>query len=102
MARSKLRLSHTGGIDRRKLLAGASAGAALPFLPGRAQIARGQDEISGDVEIWTRETQDNGIRQPLIAERLAASDDRTARWIGKDAVKELTDPRQIERLKRRD
>ena len=33
-----------------------------------------------------------------LAEKLAASSDKTARWIGKDAVKELTDARQIERL----
>lgn len=36
-----------------------------------------------------------------LAERLAASDDRTARWIGRDAVKELTDPAQLERIARR-
>jgi 3-methyladenine DNA glycosylase AlkD len=36
-----------------------------------------------------------------LAERLAASDDRTARWIGRDAVKELSDPRQIERVDRK-
>jgi 3-methyladenine DNA glycosylase AlkD len=34
-----------------------------------------------------------------LAEKLAASDDKTARWIGKDAVKELSDPKQIARLK---
>ena len=33
-----------------------------------------------------------------LAEKLAASSDRTARWIGKDAVKELTDAKQLERL----
>lgn len=33
-----------------------------------------------------------------LAERLAASPDRTARWIGRDAVKELTDVRQIARI----
>lgn len=33
-----------------------------------------------------------------LAERLAKSEDRTARWIGKDAVKELSDPKQIARL----
>lgn len=33
-----------------------------------------------------------------LAEKLAASDDKTARWIGKDAVRELTDPKQLERL----
>jgi 3-methyladenine DNA glycosylase AlkD len=36
-----------------------------------------------------------------LAEKLAASGDKTARWIGKDAVKELSDPVQIERLKKR-
>ena len=34
-----------------------------------------------------------------LAEKLAVSDDKTARWVGKDAVKELTDPKQIDRLK---
>lgn len=33
-----------------------------------------------------------------VAEKLAASDDRTARWIGRDAVKELTDQKQLARL----
>jgi 3-methyladenine DNA glycosylase AlkD len=36
-----------------------------------------------------------------LAEKLAASDDKTARWIGKDAVKELTDPVQIARINAR-
>ena len=36
-----------------------------------------------------------------LAEKLAASDDKTARWIGKDAVKELSDPKQIARLSAR-
>ncbi|RWG14675.1 MAG: DNA alkylation repair protein [Mesorhizobium sp.] len=33
-----------------------------------------------------------------LAEKLAASSDKTARWIGKDAVKELSDVKQLERL----
>jgi 3-methyladenine DNA glycosylase AlkD len=33
-----------------------------------------------------------------LAKRLADSSDKTARWIGKDAVKELTDPFQLGRL----
>jgi 3-methyladenine DNA glycosylase AlkD len=33
-----------------------------------------------------------------LAEKLASSEDRTARWIGRDAVKELTDPKQLARL----
>ena len=33
-----------------------------------------------------------------LAEKLAASEDRTARWIGKDAVKELTAQKTLDRL----
>ena len=33
-----------------------------------------------------------------VARRLADSEDRTARWIGRDAVKELTDAKQLSRL----
>lgn len=33
-----------------------------------------------------------------LARKLAQSDDRTARWIGKDAVRELTDPVQLKRI----
>jgi 3-methyladenine DNA glycosylase AlkD len=45
-----------------------------------------------------------GLHKPALAlaKRLAASDDNTARWIGKDAVRELTDPKQIARLKTRE
>lgn len=37
-------------------------------------------------------------RALALAEKLAASTDRTERWIGRDAVKELTDPKQLARL----
>jgi 3-methyladenine DNA glycosylase AlkD len=33
-----------------------------------------------------------------LAEKLAASPDRSARWIGKNAAKELSDPTQIARI----
>jgi 3-methyladenine DNA glycosylase AlkD len=36
-----------------------------------------------------------------LARKLAASNDGTARWIGKDAVRELTDPVQLARISRR-
>jgi 3-methyladenine DNA glycosylase AlkD len=36
-----------------------------------------------------------------MAERLAASSDKTARWIGKDAVRELMHPKTLERLARK-
>jgi 3-methyladenine DNA glycosylase AlkD len=40
------------------------------------------------------------LREPALAlaRKLAASDDRTARWIGKDAVRELSDPAQVARI----
>jgi len=34
-----------------------------------------------------------------LAEKLAASSEGNARWIGKDAAKELSDPKQIQRIK---
>ncbi|MBW8447377.1 MAG: DNA alkylation repair protein [Arenimonas sp.] len=34
-----------------------------------------------------------------LAEKLAASDDKTARWIGKDAVRELTSEKILKRLR---
>jgi 3-methyladenine DNA glycosylase AlkD len=34
-----------------------------------------------------------------LAERLAASDDKTKRWIGKDAVRELSDPKMEARVR---
>jgi 3-methyladenine DNA glycosylase AlkD len=36
-----------------------------------------------------------------LAGKLAASEDPTARWIGKDAVRELSDPRQVARINQR-
>ncbi len=36
-----------------------------------------------------------------LARKLAAADDRAARWIGRDAVKELTDPVQLARIAKR-
>ena len=36
-----------------------------------------------------------------LAEKLAASEDKTERWIGKDAVRELTDPKTLARLGRK-
>ena len=35
-----------------------------------------------------------------LAEKLAGSTDKTARWIGKDAVRELTDEKTLARIKR--
>lgn len=40
-------------------------------------------------------------RALVLARRLAASDDRAARWIGKDAVRDLSSPATARRLARR-
>ncbi|MFE0014443.1 DNA alkylation repair protein [Mesorhizobium sp. NPDC059054] len=37
----------------------------------------------------------------VLAKKLAASQDKTERWIGKDAVRELTNPKILERLDKR-
>lgn len=37
----------------------------------------------------------------VLAERLAASDDRTARWIGRDAARELSDEKTLARLRKK-
>jgi 3-methyladenine DNA glycosylase AlkD len=44
-----------------------------------------------------------GLHGPALAlaEKLARSENRTARWIGRDAVRELSDPAQIARIKDR-
>lgn len=36
-----------------------------------------------------------------LAQKLAGSSDKTARWIGRDAVKELTGPKTLDRLAER-
>lgn len=38
------------------------------------------------------------VEARALSERLAASDNRTARWIGKDAVRDLTGEKTLERL----
>ncbi len=44
-----------------------------------------------------------GLHRPALAlaEKLAASENKTERWIGRDAVKELTDPAQLARIAKR-
>lgn len=44
-----------------------------------------------------------GLHGPALAlaEKLAASQDKAARWVGKGAVKELTDPETLDRISRK-
>jgi ABC-type glycerol-3-phosphate transport system substrate-binding protein len=66
-------------MSRRRLL-GTAAGVAgaFPFasMLGNSRYASAQAQISGDLEFWSRESFDNGVRQPLIEERLAAFDEQ--------------------------
>lgn len=77
MSRSNLGLDLSRMSRRRLLAQSAVAGAAMPFasLLGKSSSAFAQTPISGDIEFWSRESFDNGVRQPLIEERLAAFDD---------------------------
>ena len=78
----------------------------LPFLPLiEAHAADPRNFVKKAVNWALRQI---GKRNPslhtpalALAKELAASDDKTARWIGKDAVKELTDPIQVARIKAR-
>lgn len=75
----------TSPARRRLLQAGSALGlglAAAPLLGSSPTHALGladlaappRRQLSGPVEIWTRETQDNGARQPLINAHLADFD----------------------------
>ncbi len=72
---------HRSSLSRRDLVKRAAlAGAAVPAagLLGARSVptaaARTRQEFAGEIEFWSRETYDNGARQPLIEERLAAFD----------------------------
>lgn len=91
------------GAVHRKKEPDATFAAFLPLIEG----------YSGDRRNFVKKAVNWALRQigkrsmtlhgPALAlsEKLAASDDKTARWIGKDAVKELTDPKTLERLEKK-
>lgn len=84
----------------------APDGAFLPFLALiEAHATDGRNFVRKAVNWALRQI---GKRSPslhnstlALAKRLAASDDKSERWIGKDAVRELTDPKQIARIEQR-
>ena len=57
-------------------LAGAAAGASIGTLADavRARIAAAADPVKGPITFWSRETFNNGARQPLLKELAAAFD----------------------------
>lgn len=68
-------LSRRNLVKRVAVASGAAPVAGLLGpLAGRLSPAPARQDISGDIEFWSRETFDNGVRQPLIEERLAEFD----------------------------
>ena len=85
---------------------GVPDSAFLPFLSAVEKCATDERNFVKKAVNWALRQigkRSPGLHRPALAlaRRLAADDDSTARWIGKDAVRELTDPAQLERLKRR-
>lgn len=75
------RTARRSSLSRRDLVRGAAvAGAAVPAFgllgarPGSLAAAPSRQDVSGEIEFWSRETFDNGVRQPRVEERLAAFD----------------------------
>lgn len=65
----------TAPVTRRQLLQTSGAAAlGLGLAASGRGYGRAAAQPTGDIEFWSRETQDNGVRQPLIEERLAAFD----------------------------
>lgn len=78
----------------------------LPYLELVEKHATDQRNFVRKAVNWALRTL--GKRSPALhapalalARKLAASENTTARWIGKDAVRELTDPAQVARIKAR-
>jgi 3-methyladenine DNA glycosylase AlkD len=78
----------------------------LPYLDLIEQASGDERNFVRKAVNWALRTlgkRSSALHRPALAlaRRLAASGDRTARWIGKDAVRELTDPVQVARLAKR-
>ena len=78
----------------------------LPFLAIIETYAKDERNFAKKAVNWALRQigkRSKALHAPALklATKLAASDDKTARWIGKDAVKELTDPAQLQRLSRK-
>lgn len=69
-------MSTTAGLSRRQVLLGGTGVAAATAMSACAgPVSQGGGAASGgSLEIWTRETGQEGARQPLVQERLAAFD----------------------------
>jgi len=84
----------------RKKEPDATFAAYLPLIETHANDDRNFVRKAVNWALRTIGKRSMGLHTPALAlaEKLAASADKTARWIGKDALRELTDPKQLERL----
>jgi 3-methyladenine DNA glycosylase AlkD len=78
----------------------------LPFLPLIERYATDDRNFVRKAASWALRQigkRSQGLHRPALqlATRLAASENKTERWIGRDAMKELSDPSQIARLAER-
>lgn len=87
----------------RKKEPDATFAAYLPLIERHASDPRNFVKKAVNWSLRTIGKRSLALQVPALAlsEKLANSHDRTARWIGKDAVRELTDPRQLEQLSKR-
>ncbi len=75
----------------------------LPFLPIIERHAADSRNFVRKAVNWALRQvgkRSPGLHGPALAlaTKLAASSDKTERWVGKDAVRELSDPKQIARI----
>lgn len=84
----------------RKKEPDATFAAYLPLIERYATDPRNFVKKAVNWALRTIGKRSMGLHAPALslARKLAQSEDKTARWIGKDAVRELTDSRQLERL----
>lgn len=84
----------------RKKEPDATFAACLPLIEAHAADSRNFVRKAVNWALRQIGKRSAGLHAPALAlaRKLAASDDKTARWIGKDAVRELADAKTLDRL----
>lgn len=87
----------------RKKEPDATFAAFLPLIERHAGDPRNFVKKAVNWALRTIGKRSQALHAPALdlAHKLAASSVSSARWIGKDAVRELTDPKQLERLQKK-
>lgn len=78
------------GMARVGIRTDRALGVSLPLLRARAKAYRRQREAA--LALW-----ESGVHEArILAGRLARAESAPARWVGRDALRELTAPRTLE------